>query len=233
MTARRQVERRSGGPDPIATRRLLRSGALAGPLFVATFVIEGRHRTDYDPCRHPVSSLALGPGGWRQTLNFLLAGALYTSGAVGLARPYAVSESDGTNPGKAGPLLIGAAALGLLGAAAFTTDPVSGYPPGTSDTPAAYSTSGAMHDLLSVPTFLGIPAAALVYAWQFARGGKPGWAAYSAVTGLSMPIATVAASVAFSQAPSLVAHGGRLQRTAVTIGFTWLTALCLRTLRNR
>ena len=233
MTVRDQFPASSGHPDPGTTRWLLRSGAVAGPLFVATFLVEGIRRTDYDPFRHPVSSLALGPAGWTQTLNFSLAGALYTAGAFGLARADTADDSFGRDRHIQGPLLIGGAALGLIGAAAFVTDPMSGYPPGTPDVLATYSTSGALHDLLSVPTFLGIPAAALVYALQFAHCDKPGWAAYSAATGLAMPVATVAASVAFSQAPTLVAHGGLLQRIAVTIGFTWLTALCLRALRNR
>lgn len=233
MTMRELIRRRQGPPDPGTTRWLLRAGAVAGPLFVATFLVEGAHRTDYDPFRHPVSSLALGPGGWAQTLNFSLAGALYAAGAVGLARADTKDEACGSDRTPTGPLLIGAAALGLLGAAAFVTDPVSGYPPGTPDMLANYSTSGALHDLLSVPTFLGIPAAALVYARHFAHSDKAGWAAYSAATGLAMPVATVAASAAFGQAPNLVAHGGLLQRAAVIVGLTWLSALCLRALRNR
>ena len=53
---------------------------------------------------------------------------------------------------------------GLIGAGAFVTDPISGYPPGTPDIPAGRSTSGVLHDLLSVPTFIGVPAAALLAA---------------------------------------------------------------------
>ena len=43
---------------------MLRCGLLAGPLFVVTFLLEGAFRDGYDPLRHPVSSLSLGPGGW-------------------------------------------------------------------------------------------------------------------------------------------------------------------------
>jgi hypothetical protein len=35
------------------------------------------------------------------------------------------------------------------------------YPPGTPDAPARHSTSGALYDLFSAPTFLGLPAVAL------------------------------------------------------------------------
>jgi len=114
------------------TRVLLGCGVAAGPVFVAAFLLEGARRIDYRPLRHPVSSLALGPGGWTQTANFATAGALYLGFAAGLRRtPCTIG------PSTAGPLLIGAAAIGLLGAGAFTTDPVSGYPPSTPDTCAA------------------------------------------------------------------------------------------------
>lgn len=221
----RAQERSQQGADRAITRRLLRCGAVAGPLFVATFVAAGATRADYDPLRHPVSSLALGPGGWVQSLNFTLAGGLYVAGSVGLARARTAGSP------RTGPVLIAAAAVGLLGAGAFLTDPVSGYPPGTPAAPISYSTSGALHDLLSVPTFLGLPAAALVYARHFRRSSEPGWSAYSAGTGAAMLTLTAAASAAFKQAPALVAYGGLLQRAAVTTGFAWLTALTLRALR--
>ena len=68
------------------TRRLLRCGAAAGPAFVAVFLLEGNGRDGYRPLRHPVSSLALGPHGWIQAGNFVVAGTLFLAGAAGLAR---------------------------------------------------------------------------------------------------------------------------------------------------
>lgn len=115
----RAQERSQQGADRAITRRLLRCGAVAGPLFVATFVATGATRADYDPLRHPVSSLALGPGGWVQSLNFTLAGGLYVAGSVGLARARTAGSPS------TGPVLIAAAAVGLLGAGAFLTDPVT------------------------------------------------------------------------------------------------------------
>jgi len=46
------------------TKTLLACGAIAGPLVVVAFVVEGATRAHYDPLRHPVSSLALGDSGW-------------------------------------------------------------------------------------------------------------------------------------------------------------------------
>ncbi len=67
-------------------RGLPRCGVVAGPLFVTTFLAGGARRSGYDPRRHPVSSLALGPGGWVQAANFMVAGSLYLAFAAGLAR---------------------------------------------------------------------------------------------------------------------------------------------------
>ena len=53
---------------------LLVCGIVAGPFFFAIFSIAGALRSDYDPLRHPISSLMFGPGGWVQSVNFLLTG---------------------------------------------------------------------------------------------------------------------------------------------------------------
>ena len=213
---------------PEKRRVLLRCGVLAGPLFVATFSAHGAALSGYDARRHPVSSLALAPHGWIQTANFVVAGCLYGAFAVGLGL-------SGRRPSRnrLGAGLVGAAAAGLVGAGAFTTDPVSGYPPGTPDALPGYSgTPAALHDLLSVPTFLGLPAAAAVYARAFAHTGATGWARCSAATAVIMLANVGLASAAFSQAPTLVANGGLYQRAAVTTGFAWLTALALHSLQG-
>src|SRR5512138_2037512 len=69
------------GRSAIWTRRLLRCGLAAGPVFVTAFVVEGAARDGYRPLRHPVSSLALGPGGWVQAANFAVTGTLFLAAA--------------------------------------------------------------------------------------------------------------------------------------------------------
>ena len=68
------------------TTTLLACGAVAGPLFIVAFLIEGATRADYSPLRHPVSSLALGDAGWMQVVNFIVTGLLMLAYAVGLRR---------------------------------------------------------------------------------------------------------------------------------------------------
>ena len=65
------------GPAQAWTRRLLRCGVAAGPVFITVFLLEGAVRDGYQPLRHPVSSLALGSRGWIQAGNFALAGTLF------------------------------------------------------------------------------------------------------------------------------------------------------------
>jgi hypothetical protein len=51
------------------TNLMLSCGAVAGPLFVAIFTVEGAKREGYDPVRETVSALALGKRGWTQRIT--------------------------------------------------------------------------------------------------------------------------------------------------------------------
>ena len=198
----------------------------AGPVFVAVFLCEGAARQGYRPLRHPVSSLALGPRGWIQVSNFSVAGALFLAGAAGLAR-----AGDPVASSRAAPALIGAAGAGLIGAAVFTTDPVSGYPPGTPEALTQPTRRGIAHNLAAVPVFLGLPAAALIGSWRAWRAGRHGFACYSAGTAVTMPAAMALAAAGFGQSPRLARLGGLFQRVSIMTGFAWLTALCAQALR--
>jgi uncharacterized membrane protein len=213
----------------VTTKTLLVCGAVAGPLFTLAWAVEGATRANYNPLRHPVSSLELGDLGWMQQVNFITAGTLTLAFAVGLRR--ALRPLGGSTWG---PLLVAAHGIGLIGAGLFVTDPVSGYPPGTPDHLEAYgSAHAALHDLFSIGTFLGLPIACLVLARRFAGWGEPGWAIYSAASGVAFLAGTVLTSIAFNaQAEPLVDIGGLLQRATVTLGWTWLTLLAVHLLRG-
>ena len=208
------------------TRRLLRCGVAAGPVFVAVFLLEGAVRDGYRPLRHPVSSLALGPRGWIQAANFAVAGTLFLAGAAGLAR------AGDPAAGRAAPVLIGAAGAGLIGAAVFATDPVSGYPPGTPDALTRPTRAGIAHNLTAVPVFAGLPAAALASGWRSWRAGQRRFGLYSAATAVTMLSAMALAGAGFGQAPGLVNLGGLFQRASIITGFAWLTALSAQALRR-
>ena len=196
-------------------------GVIAGPLFVIVFLIEGAMTPDYDPLRHPVSSLALGPLGWTQTLNFFVVGILTLAFAVGLVHLPGARH-------KVGGILVGIWGVGLIGAGAFVTDPVSGYPPGTPPTPAGATTSGTLHDLFSVAAFFALGAACFVLAGG--RGWR--WTIYSVLSGAAFLGAFFVASIGFSQTEPFVEVAGLWQRVCVVIGWAWLTMLALGLLRQ-
>ena len=209
------------------TKLFLASGAIAGPLFTITWILEGATRANYDPLRHPVSSLALGEYGWMQSANFIVAGLLTLAFAIGLR--LALSSQKGSTWG---PLLVAVWAIGLIGAGVFITDPVSGYPPGTPDLLLNPTMHGTLHDWFSLPGFLALTLACFVLGSRFAARGKRGWALYSFVTGILFPVGIILASAGFSQNESLVSFGGLIQRITVTIGWTWITLLAVYLLRG-
>ncbi len=209
------------------TRGLLRCGLAAGPAFVTAFLVEGGGRDGYQPLRHPVSSLALGPRGWTQTGNFALTGTLFLAAAAGLSR---AGDPAASRPPV--PALIGAAGTGLIGAAIFPTDPVSGYPPGTPGAPPRPSRNGIAHNLVAIPVFLGLPAAALSCGWRSWRTGRRTFALYSTGTGITMASTAALAGAAFGQSPRLVSLGGLFQRVSIIAGFGWLAVLSARELRQ-
>jgi hypothetical membrane protein len=204
-------------------------GVLAGPIFIAAFIVEGAARADYDPMRHPVSSLAIGEYGWTQSANFVIAGLLTLGFAISLRHALPVNGKDSVW----GPILVGVWAIGLIGAGLFVTDPVGGYPPGTPLRIAEYSTAGALHDAFSLPAFIGLAAASFVYGRRFARRGLRGWAAYSVGTGVVFVVGFILSSIGFDQNEPFADLAGLLQRLTVIIGWVWLTALAAHLLRHQ
>ena len=219
-------QHRSMRTSDVALKALLVCGAIAGPVFTVAWMVAGATRADYDPLRHPISSLAVGELGWAQTANFTVTGLLTLAFAVGLRRRL---PSQGGSTW--GPPLIGVIAIGLLGAGMFVTDPMNGYPPGTPDLPLQYSVQGRLHRLFSAFVFLGLPIACFVFARFFARQRVRSWMTYSAVTGIAFVIMFVLTSVAFAQVKGLVNHAGLFQRGTLTIGWAWLTLLAVYLLK--
>jgi Protein of unknown function (DUF998) len=207
------------------TRGLLACGLAAGPVFVTTFLVEGAIRERYRPLRHPVSSLALGSRGRIQTVNFAVTGTLVLADAAGLER-----AGDPALSTRAGRALVAAAGAGLIGAAVFATDPVSGYPPGTPDALTQPSRAGELHNLAAVPVFLGLPAAAFACGWRSFRTGHRRFGWYCAATTTTMLATTVLSSAGFGQSPRLVNLAGLFQRASIVTGFGWLTALSAQAL---
>ena len=201
---------------------LLACGVIGPILFITVFLIEGATRPNYSPLRHPVSSLSYGDWGWMQRINFVITGLLIFAFAIGLR--VVLRRVNGSTWG---PLLIGLAGIGLIGAGFFVADPLNGYPPGTPLIPTERTLHGVLHDLFGIPVFLGLPIACFVFRRQFVRLGERRWMAYSTVNGVAMLTAFVLTSMGLNQVPGFAELAGLFQRLTVTIGLTWITLLAL------
>ncbi|MEU8246699.1 DUF998 domain-containing protein [Nonomuraea sp. NPDC048916] len=171
-----------------STTALLWCGVAAGPLFVASVVVQELTRDGFDPARHALSQLSLGEHGWIQTATFVVAGVLALASALGLRRLLHRGPA-----GTWGPLLIGLYGFGMIWGGVFPTDPAAGFPPGTPDTASEQSWHGILHNLAPVFTGLTLIAACLVFARRFARQGRHGWAGYSLLTAPAYLVAGFAA----------------------------------------
>jgi hypothetical protein len=209
---------------PSRPDRLLTAGLLAGPAFTLMYLVEGAVRGGgYSAVRHPVSSLAIGGQGWLQVLNFELAGLLTILFAIGLRRALR------PGPGAAAvPILVGVWGVGLLGAGAFRTDPVGGYP--TAASPVTWH--GQLHDLaFSLPGFAAFAVVMFTAAVAFGRRRHGWFAVYSALSGAAFVVLFAFATMGFMGSEPWVSAAGLWQRLCVTVGWLWLAALAVRVRR--
>ncbi|GIF63771.1 hypothetical protein Ais01nite_18060 [Asanoa ishikariensis] len=198
-------------PATQSTGRLLAAGAVAGPLFVAVVLAQAYTRDGFDLAQHPLSSLALGDGGWLQILNFVVCGALTIVAAVGLRRALL--------PGRAstwGPRLVRLGGVALIVAGIFQADPVNGYPVGTPD---AVTVHGIIHSMAPAVGGIAGLVAYVVFARRFSADRERGWLAWT----IAAPIAILATdAIAFSTTDFRAMLVGQL------IGAVWTTSLCLK-----
>ena len=195
------------------TRSLLRYGVLVGPFYLALGVIQGLVRDGFDFARHPLSVLANGPGGWVQTVNFVLSGLMVIAAAVGFRRVLGPKS-------RAVTWFLGAFGASMLVAAAFPADPVDGFPPGTPEgVPTSISTTGLMHFIAGGLGFLSLAISCFFAAPAMKRQNMPGLARLSLLSGLVVFLGFFGGI-----ALPLGVLGIWL---AVVVGWTWLFTLSL------
>jgi Protein of unknown function (DUF998) len=192
-------------------------------LFVAAFTAIGAARRGYDWRRDAVSSLAVGPHGWYQRINFVLTGLLYCCAAAGLGR----SDRRRTVP-RAVPVLVAGAGVGLIGSGLFVTDHVGG--PRVAR--ARPTRTGRIHDICGLPVFVGIPIAGVAGAVAAVRSGDHRWASYSAGSSAAMAGSLVLMGGAIRGRPTLRGRSGLFQRISLALGLGWLSSLSFRSLRR-
>ncbi|MGH9090903.1 MAG: DUF998 domain-containing protein [Acidimicrobiales bacterium] len=203
------------------TRSLLGCGAVAGPVFVAGFVVGGRAQPSYDPRRQAVSDLARTDLAPLQTATFLAGGALLLAGAAGARRALRPGVSA-----WALPVAVGAVGAGMACAGVFPTDTAEEI------AEAGLSRRGTLHVASAVPVFVGTPLAAVLGARRLAAEGRTGWAALSVAAGAVSLAAAAATGGAMSEESPLAHRAGTFQRTAIVAGLGWVS-LFARWLRQR
>jgi Protein of unknown function (DUF998) len=170
----------SEGAPTIHTTRLLACGIVAGPLFLAAWLLQALTRDGFDPSRQPLSLLSLGELGWIQIASFVVTGLLYVACAVGMRRVL--------HPGRSGtwdPLLVGGFGIGLILAGSFTTDPGVGFPPGApAGAPEQLSWHGVLHEVGFVVALVSWTAACFVLVRRFVGLRRRGWVAACVATPL-------------------------------------------------
>jgi hypothetical protein len=152
----------------MTTGRLLLAGAVAGPLFAASSLVQAVTRARFDPAQQPPSALALGDLGWVQVTTFVVAGLGFTAGGLGLRRAVAGQQ------GRWAPVFVGVFGLALVAGGLFRMDPAFGYPPGTPDgVTGSVSWHAAIHGVLFPLGFASILAAGWSLSRRYATQDRP------------------------------------------------------------
>lgn len=158
-----------------------------------------------------ISELVLGRYGFVQTLAFLLSGL----GTLGLA--YAIRQlTQGAWGSAVGSLLIGLYGLGAILVAIFPTDRI--------DMPAdllALSTTGLIHSLVALVSFVCVTIGMFVLAWTFSKDAR--WRSLLPWAGI-LPGAALALLIVSGQGPWV----GIMQRALVTVIAGWLILVAIR-----
>jgi hypothetical protein len=202
-----------------ASEVLLLCGVTAGPLYVLVGAMQVFCREGFDPTRHALSLMSNGDLGWIQIANFIVTGLMVLACSVGMRQVL--------HPGRGGtwgPLLLGLYGLGLIGAGIFIADPARGFPPGTPAGPPAMITQhGLLHFVSGGLGFVGLIAACFVFSSRFAALRQPGWAAYSAATGLIFFAAFAGIASGTNKAWIIVAF-----TVAVVLAWLWISLVSSR-----
>jgi uncharacterized membrane protein YhdT len=206
-------------------RPFLLAGLIAPVLFTAVYLIDGATRPDYNPLVQWVSHLSLGPRGWLGTLNLAVAGVLTLACAQGLRQTLKPSKRA-----RWAVRLVFLAGIGWLMGAAFPMDPNLGYPPG------AKAANGSWHDNLhNLAAFLVVGAFVATPILLRAYFNRTWWKRYSIATSIGVLAGFIVCSALVTLDYAHVYHAapsGLMERVALTLGFAWMGALAVLTLKD-
>lgn len=202
------------------TRSLLGWGVVAGLFYLAVGIIRGLTREGFSFSEHPLSLLMLGEGGWVQSANLMVSGAMVVAAALGFNR----AMSPGKGARSAG-LLVGVYGAALVGSGILPPDPVDGFPdPGSA---AEATTGGLMHLALGGIGFLALVAATFGVAGWLARRGDSNAATRSRVAGAVVLVGFIGGAALSTETAGVV-----MLWVAVVTGWVWLAITSLGLYRS-
>jgi hypothetical protein len=213
-------ETRAADCDPATrvTKSLLGYGVIAGPFYIAVWLIQAFTRTGFDLRRHPASLLSDGRLGWIQIINFLVTGAMVIAGAIGMQRALPHGRRSRWIAG-----LVALFGVGMIGAGISRADPSYGFPPGTAAGKAMTTTlHGNLHLVFGSLGFLGLIVATFVMASYFAGLGHHWHARMSAASGAVFLLADLSGVVLAKNHE--IAYNLTLT-AGIIVGFGWLTTV--------
>ena len=155
----------------LPTRALLACGAVGGPLYVVVTLAQALTRDGFDMRQHRFTLLTAGDLGWIQQSNMVLVGVLTMLFAVG------VNQMLRQGRGAVwAPRLLGLFGSAYIVGGVLTSDPVAGFPPGTTPEMVHHSVQAAVQNASRSVSTLLLIATSLVIAGWFAAEGRRGWA---------------------------------------------------------
>ena len=170
----------------LPTRALLACGAVAGPLYVTVTMIQALTRDGFDFKHHRFTLLTAGDLGWIHQANMVLVGVLTVLLAVG------VRQMLRTGRGAVwAPRLLGLFGVAYIIGGVLTSDPVAGFPAGTTPEMVQTTWQGAVQNASRGASTLLLIATSGVIAGWFAAEGRLRWAW---VFGAAIPMVFMALS---------------------------------------
>jgi Protein of unknown function (DUF998) len=200
---------------------LLVLGTVAPAAFDAVYLIEGATRPGYDGWQQAISTLSLGPGGWIQQANFIGLGML----TLGVAVVWQKILKGGVCATWY-PIMRGIEGVGLIAVGLFSTDPTSGYPPGTVP-PAPFSTlHGVIHFAALFLIIAAMMGGLFVIARRFWRDASwRGWVLYSVASALLINVLIVLFGIANGHH---FEYAGVFERLATNVEPIWGLVILVR-----
>lgn len=202
----------------LPNRALLACGAVGGPMYVIVTLAQALTRDGFDMRQHRFTLLTTGDLGWIHQWNMVLVGVLTMLFAVG------VSQMLRKGRGAVwAPRLLGLFGLAYIVGGVLTSDPVAGFPPGTTPEMVHHTVQAVVQNASRGISTLLLIATSLVIAGWFAAERRRGWAWFY---GTAIPMVFMAlTAVGFAVGVNPVAPA------FLATPWIWVTALAVHLYR--